>query len=84
MNVISSYNVAYKRILTLQTNDTELLYIEVFPFKSNCPIIVAGIYCLPDFTAQMDSKFLFVWSKEALLLDDFNINKSGVTSTITS
>ena len=59
-------------------------------FKSTCPIIVAGIYCVPDFIAEMDSKLetlienIYVWSKEAPLLGDFNINKSGGTSTITS
>lgn len=48
------------------------------------------MYCVPDFIAEMDSKLetlienICDGSKEAPLLGDFYINKSGGTLTITS
>ncbi|EDO35224.1 predicted protein [Nematostella vectensis] len=75
-----SHAMAYTRLPTLESSDTELLCTQVIPCKSNCPIIIAGVYRVPNSTAVMDVKLegligkIYITNKEALLLGDFNIN----------
>ena len=64
----------------LMENETEVLWLEVCPFKSNCLLLVAGVYRPPLSNSQDDIKIgknfenAYLLNKEMILLGDFNVD----------
>ncbi len=64
----------------LTTNNTEVLWIEIFPFKSKRSLLIAGVYRPPSSTRSDDiilGKNIecgYLKNKETIILGDFNID----------
>ena len=62
------------------TNVTEVLWLEIFPFKSKRSLLIAGVYRLPSSTRSDDINLGkniergYLKNKETIILGDFNIN----------
>lgn len=70
-SLITNDEVETKLRSDLIENDTEILWIEVCPFKSKCSFVIAGIYRPPSTNYQDDTYML---NKEIILLGDCNID----------
>ena len=69
-----------KRSDDLETNDVETQWLEVCPYKSKCPLFVAGVYRRPSYRIDDDKKLAknfenaSLMNKETILLGDFNVD----------
>ena len=76
MFVNEQLNVNFRSDLT--TNVTELLWLEIFPFKSKRSLLIAGVYRPPSSTHSDDinlgknTECGYLKNKETIILGNFN------------
>ena len=78
--VYCSDRLRFRRREDLETISTEILWLEVYPFKSQRSLLIAGCYRPPSNTKEQDKEFekcietADMTNKEIILTGDFNIN----------
>ena len=78
-----SNNLRFIRRPDLESASTEILWLEVFPYKSNRSLLMAGCYRPPSYTKDEDSEFekcigtADSTNKEIILTGDFNIDHNS-------
>ena len=64
----------------LEDSNLEIIWLEIFPFKSKRPLLIAGIYRPPSSLKEKDQglerniESAYLLNKETILLGDFNID----------
>ncbi|KXJ26086.1 putative RNA-directed DNA polymerase from transposon BS [Exaiptasia diaphana] len=76
-----SDSLRVERQENLESSDVETLWLKVYPFNSNRPILVAGVYRTPNSTAEQDKildqnieRAYLSCNLETILAGDFNVN----------
>ena len=69
-----------KRRTDFESSELEIIWLEVFPFKSKRSLLMSGIYRPPsylkagDIAIEANLEQAYFLNKEIILLGDFNIN----------
>ena len=45
-----------ERTTSLDENELENIWLQIHPYKSNCPIFIGAVYCPPSSTAETDAR----------------------------
>lgn len=78
--------LSVKRRTDLENCDLEIIWLEVFPFKSNRSLLMAGIYRPPsyskadDIALETNIERVYLLNQETILLGDFNIDFNNTQS----
>ncbi|KAL9968992.1 hypothetical protein ACROYT_G021146, partial [Oculina patagonica] len=80
--IYTNTDLNIKHRTDLEEPDLEVLWLEVFPFKSKKPLLMAGVYRPPSVKADYDRKLAdnieraYLLNMETILTGDFNLDHS--------